>query len=54
MLGVGSECYSLPLNTANYRGEKFFLIRVKLGQEGALEQLEARRRGEEKGISERS
>lgn len=30
MLKVGSECYSLGRKTANYKGQKFFLIRVKM------------------------
>ena len=28
---MGPECYSLDRKTANYKGEKFFLIRVKMG-----------------------
>ena len=35
MLGVGSECYSSPLKTANYRDQKFFLIQGELGAEMA-------------------
>ena len=51
MPGVGSECYLLPLRTANYRGQKFFFSsKGNWGQEGALDERRAGRGGAKKGI----
>ena len=47
MLKVGSECYSLGRKTANYKGQKFFLIRVKMEAIRGIQraQSKVRRRG---------
>jgi len=47
VLKVGSECYSLGRKTANYKGQKFFLIRVKMEAIRGIQraQSKVRRRG---------
>ena len=52
MLEVGSECYSLGRKTADYKGQKFFLIRVEIGAGRGAPRARGKGRRQEKGEME--